>query len=491
MYSVNSCFNKNDFLKPHSRFYPAFAWMWNVPITKEGIISQLDMFEKENMLSFYVIPCPPEFRPQSMRAEMSPEYLSDDFFRLISFAAEEAEKRGMTMWLYDEGGYPSGGACGNVIKEYPNAAAKKVAKREITLKKGEIYRPLNDVLCSFSNGKRVYKGFTSTCEATICEYFPEEYIPNGNVVGLTDKKTTETFINLTHERYASFVSDRFGNLIPLIFTDEPRMYLPLWNDEIKKEFETVFGYDILDYMPVIFDETLAATDDDRHAIINYNKICAELFVRNFMHPLREWCDAHGVALSGHLDKDNTPDYSTKLGYGSHVHVLSEMHIPGVDTIWQQIFPNKNGGPTYEGSGFFPRVASSAASIGSSLALSESFAVYGDGLTQDEMRYVVNFQFARGINIFNFMSVSYGLENAHSLCMRPSFSADKPGFFARADFNKYVARTEVIMQTGRRTADTLLYHPQGDIALGGEAADKALASYEANGLMLEEKFILIK
>ena len=49
------------------------------------------------------------------------------------------------------------------------------------------------------------------------------------------------------------------------------------------------------------------------------------------------------------------------------------------------------------------------------------------LTFDEIRYVLNFQAVRGINLFNLMETSYAQNGAYTLVERPVFSENKPGF----------------------------------------------------------------
>ena len=47
-------------------------------------------------------------------------YLSDEWVSLWSYALEEAKKRGMLLWIYDENSYPSGFAGGNVPEVMPD-----------------------------------------------------------------------------------------------------------------------------------------------------------------------------------------------------------------------------------------------------------------------------------------------------------------------------------------------------------------------------------
>ena len=41
------------------------------------------------------------------------------YFDMIGIMVDQAEQSGMNFWLYDEGGWPSGGACGQVYDADP------------------------------------------------------------------------------------------------------------------------------------------------------------------------------------------------------------------------------------------------------------------------------------------------------------------------------------------------------------------------------------
>ncbi|MDY3071957.1 MAG: glycosyl hydrolase, partial [Eubacteriales bacterium] len=97
---------------PPGDFWPAYSWFWNDRITEEGILEQLSTFERRGIRVFYIIAEPREFRPKTMPTQLEPDYLSDDYLRLVRFAVEHAAGMGMRAWLYDEGGWPSGSANG-------------------------------------------------------------------------------------------------------------------------------------------------------------------------------------------------------------------------------------------------------------------------------------------------------------------------------------------------------------------------------------------
>jgi len=50
---------------------------------------------------------------------MSPKYLSPEHLALAKFAVEEASKRGMKVWIADEGSYPSASRAARISAEYP------------------------------------------------------------------------------------------------------------------------------------------------------------------------------------------------------------------------------------------------------------------------------------------------------------------------------------------------------------------------------------
>ena len=130
-------------------FSPIYTWAWNLPVTREGIRARIDGMREAGIRAFYILPLPSEFRPTWMITSLTPAYLSDEFFDLVRYAVEYAAGQGMRCWLYDEGGWPSGGACGQVVKALPDTVRKTVASRPVTLGAGEAYKPAGDAVAAF------------------------------------------------------------------------------------------------------------------------------------------------------------------------------------------------------------------------------------------------------------------------------------------------------------------------------------------------------
>ena len=470
-------FNPGLFSDPPVSAYPVYAWIWNDSITKEGIISQLDGFVRAGIKGIYVLAEPKNFRPEKQRTPLEPDYLSDEYVGLLRFAYSSAAERGMALWLYDEGGWPSGGACGLVRKRYPDAAAKVITPRKRVLEAGTEYLPPDDIVAAFCGRTRVFRGFSAAKEVVVTEYCITEYLPNENFVNLIDEKTVDAFLDITFSAFG-----KLGSLldkISLCFTDEPRLMMPAWAEGFDRRFSERYGYELSDWLPAVCGS--AETLDEARVVADYHEFCRDEFRRVFFEEYAKRCEKYGVYLGGHLDQDNTLTTGMRCGHADRLPILRTFGIPGVDVIWRQIFPESQEEPERDEIAFYPRFASSAAcQSGGKLALSESFSVYGDGVTPDQMRYVMNYQLARGINVFNFMSLPYGRKRGLALCMRPALCPEKPGFFNMRDFYTTCARESYLMMVGRPVRDTALYVPSEAVVSG-----KYEAAYKSFVLLGEE------
>ena len=488
-----SKFNLGAMKNPPNECDVAYSWLWNAPITKEGIDERLEGFCKAGIKSLYILPMPKDFGPDTLRTFMDPEYLTDEFWELVSYALRKCVSLGIKPWIYDEGGWPSGGACANTLRQNPNAKLKFLRKEEVFLASDKRFHPSGEGFVALYKGKKhLPDDYIASSDVTLTAYYVDEQVLRNCRVDYTNRSVTETFLNNTYEAYKKHVGDLFGTNIPLFFTDEPGLMRDSIADGEFEIFEKEFGYDLRDYIYVIEDQgKLVVTEEDKRARRDHCKLLGKLFKECTFAPIHDWCEKNGVYYSGHLDIDNRPFGGSVKGYWSLVDGLRNLHVPGIDVIWEQIrYPWGGRAPVDDetlGMAFFPRLAPSAArQEGRNLSLTETFSIYGDGVTPDEMRYVTNFQAIRGINVFNFLTLPYGKARCGALMMRPAFCPEKPGFFNLKHINEYYARLSYLLRLGYAEGDTALYLPCEDFGSGPDALDDANASFKALGTSLEEK-----
>ena len=473
------------FRTPPSANAPVYAWPWNGPITRELIDRELDEMLSFGIRSVYVIPMPADFRPNNMRTPLSPGYLTDAFFELIAYAARAAKARDMTFWLYDEGGWPSGSADRRVVALEPDLIRQDLVRRAIRLPAGVAYRPAHEVIAAFSDGARVYAGERFDTDRRLDEYCAKRAAATA-LANPLDGRATELFIHLTHERYAAALGGLSGSYAHYMFTDEPGAHMPAWRDDLPELFMDEYGYDLTGRLPAIFEPEKFAAPEDEQTRIDYYTLCGQLFREQYLRPIRDWCRSHGMALCGHLNREDSLHGARQYGYGGLLAALRIMDMPGVDLIWRQLTaPDMTASPQPAEIPFFTRFASSAArQNGGRLCVSESFNIFGAGLTWDQTRAVANGQFVRGLTVLNGMNVPANRERVTPLAMRPCYTPEVPGIGHMRALNALIDRTQYLLQLGDATIDTALYIPDRDELADGETARRAADSFREKGLALE-------
>ena len=432
---TNDQFDINSFISPDISHSPVYVWVWNDLCTREIIDEQLNEMQSLGIRAFYILPEPKDFRPDSMPTNLTPGYLSDEYFELCKYAIKQAKALRMNCWIYDEGGWPSGSACGRVIKAHPKYSVK-----------------------------------------------------NSRYPDLLNKKATEYFIEITHEKYAAAIGEDFQNYVSAVFTDEPKAPFAAFNKELQDRYKELYGESISAHLPLIKGE-IAPTKETVHILHQWYDLCSRVFCENFLLPCKKWANEKGIAFTGHLDVDHRPDGCMNGGYNFNLmRALRCFDIPGIDVIWRQLYPEnkiteKNDMNGYNG--FFPRYASSAAvQNGTKFALSEIFGVGGCAMTYDTMRFTVGYQAVRGINIFNPFNFPLGRKGQLLAQELPVFTADQPYCRFLGQFNRYTERLSYLASLGERVCETGLYYPVSDFQ--GRLKSEAIAKeFDCLGRALED------
>ena len=100
-------------------FAPALFWWWNSKLDAKALCAQVDDFYEHGFRTLCIHPFPKGFRPAKFPCDMEPDYLTDGYLDVYAAVTSHAAAKGMACWLYDEGGWPSGGACGQVVASDP------------------------------------------------------------------------------------------------------------------------------------------------------------------------------------------------------------------------------------------------------------------------------------------------------------------------------------------------------------------------------------
>jgi len=439
-----NAFSLAELRDPPAHFWPGYFWVINDTIDESRLIAQLRDMCEHDARSVCLLPEPPSFRPESVNSQLDRPYLEKPWFDLIATLVEECKRLGMNYWLYDEGGWPSGGACGQVYRTRPDAFFQK-------------YWKINDAgqleLCNWSSGTDPY---------------PD----------LMNAAVTETFLDLTHRQYQRAIGQHFGKTVRFAFTDEPSVgymfpgILP-WTDDFAEQFQHRVGYDIT---PFIVD-LLKPIDADEPASlpaarVDFCDVRSQLFVERFLAPLRQWCRENGLLSGGHMGGEDEPSGNLQHGYGHILRALRTLDLPGIDVIWRQLFPNVR-------SHVFPKYASSVArQMGQPLVLTESFAVFGFGITPAQMKWVIDQQLVRGATLLVISAYPSSTRDHHMLGVHPYFGPLNPMWKYHTIYHRYVARLAYLLTRGTPTCDIAVYLDVRSFWAGGKTSEQAIAHHDA-------------
>ncbi len=498
LYGEENAFSMEKFLAPPIEYAPFYNWIWNAPVSHEETDKQLDEMVRLGIKALAIVPEPKSFRPASMQTFLEPDYLTKPYFEEYQYMVEGIKKRGMLFCLYDEGGWPSGRACGQVMLKHPEFAECFVNSRKVSVTKGDTYAMPTEVLSAFDGEwNQIKDGDTIKADGEITEYFPlsNPFSTPGypSSPDLTKREATEAFIRMTHEGYKPYLQDYFGNVIRTVFSDEAASDEKIYRKELIEQFEEENGYSVLPYLPDIIEDR-PVTEEGAKARIAWFDMLNRVLCENFLVPQKEWCNKHDLAFIGHFNMDHVADKSVTIsGNFNLMQSLRNLDIPGVDVIWRQIFP---GGRKLEHpcekpediNTIFPRYASSAAAqIGCRYSMTESFGVYGGGTDFNQMRYVMNYQAVRGLNMYNIFGLSYGREGFLMGGEYPLFTEKGACYKDLPVMNRYMERLSYLSALGERICHVALYMAVCDFAAG---MDKdAGQRFEELGEKMEDARIL--
>lgn len=158
-----------------------------------------------------------------------PEYLGEEYMRILSDIILYAKSIGMEFWLYDENGFPSGTASGKVLLENPDAKC---------------------MWMEYSDGKAV--------------------LHEKNAVSTLNEKVCKDFVRITFEGYKRGLSPEAFDYFAGVFSDEVAFLdgvsasvkyggVP-WCEVLEDCYRKKYGESITDRLSLLFE------DGDRHLI---------------------------------------------------------------------------------------------------------------------------------------------------------------------------------------------------------------------------------
>ena len=479
-----------NFVSPPAEYGMVLWWFWNGQMAEADIVHDLDDMHAHGVSSVMIW----------AYYGLQIDYLSDTWFARVQFAVAQARERGMRVWLMDEGSYPTGFAGGAFTRDHPDQRMKAlVATSHGSASSGKTVTltvapeamaawavertSKTTVTLPIVNGKVTWTAPSGTWDITSADWQyrtpATRYVNNPGFAKNTqysafdflDPDAARTFLAIVHERYKSAIGDEFGKTVMGFMGDEPDCVAIPWTARSLAEFQDRKGYDLLPRMFSLLTSTPSASD--RRVQADYYDVWSALYRENFFRVQADWCAANGLEYIVHLNNDDNL-VALAPPAGDYFRDMRYVQMPGVDAIWRQIWPGTVAD--------FPKLASSAAHLnGRPRAFSESFAVYGRGLTIEQAKWVMDYEFVRGINLFECMLYLSDQSQFREYFHPPDWRGS-PQWDHFPALAQYSNRASYLLSIGAPAARVAIFVPMASLWLGNSAANQA--TYDIARRLLE-------
>ena len=338
-------------------FGPVPWWCWNGNLEKPEMLRQLEQMKSQGIDEFFIY---------AIFGLEHPRFLEDSWFDYVGFILNEAEKHDMRVWICDDLNWPSGTAAGNMVREHPEYRSRSIYSRLLRLQPGDkfFYNIGAAPLAVFKRKPGGKDWLRVEC--------PDNYYLNAsgyelellvldirfyNYTMLTSKGISNTgnyrgycdlmnpdavkcWMSYIHDRYWERFSKFAGRILKGFFYDEPFLmhYRPVpdcnqlpWTPELFKKFQEVFGYDLIDKLPLLlYDGEIPVTESVRDDFWN---LVGGLMAEAFSRTIADWCDQRGLLSTGHCVGEEISIQRLRLLANGEIHRLLKPHqIPGMDLL---------------------------------------------------------------------------------------------------------------------------------------------------------------
>ncbi len=294
---------------------------------------------------------------------------SEENWKSFAHAVGLAKKMRMTLWLYDEKGYPSGAAGGLVLDGHPEWEAKGVACVSATSDGSpvELKLPEGRLVAAFAfpteggridlrrgadlatviGDERVLRWSPPQGRWTVLAFVEQRLFEGTHAQwnlhekraypNLLMREPIARFLELTHEEYARRFPDLAGTF-EAIFTDEPSLMsvflrpqphpvIP-WSPALPRRFREKAGRDLVPLLPALFVNAGAESGRVR---CEFWGLIGEMVSDAYFGQIQDWCRAHRIASTGHLLWEEDLAYHVGF-YGDFYRCVERLDLPGIDCL---------------------------------------------------------------------------------------------------------------------------------------------------------------
>lgn len=453
---------RGDFQEPPPQYKSRPLWFWNGALDAAHTRQMLADCQERGYYGVGILPA----------LGMTPAFMTPEFLDQYQVAVDQAASLGMKLCLYDEYWFPSGAAGGLLAKRFPEALSQRLDMLALDVTgPTNLTQPLppgtfmgavamHRATLARTNLAPALNAQPSTLNQLTWQVPPGDWkimvftcVRDGarELVDYLNPAAVRRFIELTYESYYKKFPTHFGTTIDSAFYDEPTFHWVqggrAWTPDFNKRFQQARGFDPVNLYPALWFDIGPETAAARNALFGFR---AELYSTGFPKVLNDWCRAHRIQLTGHMDQE---EIANPVGLcGDLIKAFKYQDIPAIDQVFQYGRASKA----------YKLVSSAANNYDRPLVVTECYGGINNMPVANLYKEAMD-QFAKGINSMVPHAVWYRPTN---IIFQPDLSPRSAGYGAHlAEYNRYIGRLQRMLQGGRHVADIAVLYPIATLQAG--------------------------
>lgn len=336
-------------------------------------------------------------RAVCVEARPHPDFCKDGWWHDMDIIIDEAEKRGMRIWILDDKHFPTGYANGLIETKYPERKKLYInystadifgSSQMLTLNVKDMLQPVTkfwEIGQPCNREERARNEFVSMTAVRfdheniyteevidLSDKFDGEYatfqLPEGQwkvvvvyktrtdggdetYINLIDRESAHTQIEGVYEAHYEKYKEKFGTVIAGFFSDEPQFgnvpgfdkyavigkkQMPLpWSNELEELLTEKYGEVLKQYLFYLWNDS---TEMKICPQIRYDYMdqVSRLYEKHFSNAIGSWCEEHGVEYIGHVVEDDGTHSRLGMGAAHYFRAMKGQHMAGIDCIGGQV-----------------------------------------------------------------------------------------------------------------------------------------------------------
>ena len=430
---------REKFRNPGAKYRPLPFWSWKDELVEAELCRQIEEMAQQGMGGYFM----------HARSGLKTEYLGEKWYQCIRAGIEKGRETGLSAWIYDEEGWPSGFAGGRVTAMSPDYHARYMELLSFPAVQDfdwsemiAVYRCREEEGTCQRIDDRNYICAPGETILVVKKHIQPYYID------VLYKPAVDAFLEVTHQEYYRRFGESFGTDMEGFFTDEPRLTCNhfgelAWTEPMPEVFLERYGYDLTEVLPLLWKPF----EGYKKVRYDFWRLVNDLFVTNYMKNIYDWCEAHHCRVTGHIMMEETI-FSQMTSTGGVMPFYEYEHIPGIDWLRRRIETPVIG----------KQVGSVACQLGKKQVLTESFALTGWNVSFEELKWILEWQYVNGVNMLCQHLEAYSLKGSRKRDYPPSHFIQQSWWKHFKEFTDYAARLCAALGEGTELADVLLIHP---------------------------------